>query len=701
MIRCWLSLALFIFSATILQAQHADAERKNRAKQLFYEAQYAEAVELLSASKRLLQKDEESRFLAGICYYHLNKLEEAEKSFSSLLKDNKPAFAEVHLLLGKTYHARHEFDKVAHHYKEYLKLIKKDDPSRRLIVEDLRRIANGLHIQFREQKIVVENLGPGINTAADEFAPVLSPNYREKLYFSSIGYRAEATENNPIFSDIYQCSLDGGAWTSVSPLDNINYSETHEVLLDFNRTGSAMFYFKGNTLDKGEIMVDTFRTQDGRNSFSPFTGPLYAMSGDGTPYFANDTTLLFSSNRPGGYGGQDIYKSTLINGYWSKPENLGPEVNSGFDEISPFLSVNGKVLYYSSNDSQKSIGGFDIFKSTYENDEWTTPYNVGIPVNSAGDDAYFRLADDGYTAFFSSSRKDGIGKRDIYVAYFQDYQEEQNVPQPVSTPIIAQEEQQPKSEYEITREVASTPIEQMAETESLESLAIFFKEEQDLLNKNNKKVLDKIAAKHQEVPGMQIVITGFSNKDKRIGSRLFKAIKHSEQAKQYLIDHGVATEEIFIRSADLVQFVKKEKEEANAYSKLIFSLVNMQEPNEGLTKFVNIKSNSTAATDYNKVLSDRLFYKVQIASVQKPYLDKRFTQYPDAMMEKSTVEGYYRCTLGLFQNYQDANELKETLRASGYQSAFVVPYLYGIRLEKKEVRQYTEKFPDLEKYLRG
>ncbi len=126
--------------------------------------------------------------------------------------------------------------------------------------------------------------------------------------------------------------------------------------------------------------------------------------------------LYFVSDRPGGYGGRDIYRIVkLPNGEWSEPQNMGPGINTPHDEDSPFIAVNNKTLYFSSN-GPKSMGGFDVFVSFLDEDnmKWSTPANLGYPINSTGDDIFYTTTIDGLRGYLSSFRKDGFGEKDIY-----------------------------------------------------------------------------------------------------------------------------------------------------------------------------------------------------------------------------------------------------------------------------------------------
>ncbi len=133
------------------------------------------------------------------------------------------------------------------------------------------------------------------------------------------------------------------------------------------------------------------------------------------PHLANNgSALYFSSNKPGGYGGFDIYVSLFREGRWTKPENLGPEINTSGNEISPFF--NEDQLYFAS-DYHMGLGGYDNFVSQIVNGQWAKATNVGKGINSPSDDYYLIPDTENDRYFVTSNRLGGRGKDDIYVAY--------------------------------------------------------------------------------------------------------------------------------------------------------------------------------------------------------------------------------------------------------------------------------------------
>lgn len=135
----------------------------------------------------------------------------------------------------------------------------------------------------------------------------------------------------------------------------------------------------------------------------------------------NKRRFFFVSDRPGGFGGRDIYvMERKKNGNWTRPKNLGPGINTENDEDSPFIAIDNRTLYYASN-GEKSIEGFDIFKSEMQDDStWIEGMNLGYPFNSTNDDIFYTTTLDGRRGYMTSYRKDGKGEKDIY-EIFNDY----------------------------------------------------------------------------------------------------------------------------------------------------------------------------------------------------------------------------------------------------------------------------------------
>ena len=150
----------------------------------------------------------------------------------------------------------------------------------------------------------------------------------------------------------------------------------------------------------------------GKNINTDYHEPSACYSPDGR-------TMYFVSEKPGGFGKHDIYVSQLDEkGRWGKPENIGSTVNTKYDEDGVFMHPDGKTLYFGSQ-GHESMGGFDVFKTVYDESTqtWGKPINIGYPVNTSDDDVFFVLSASGKHGYYTSVNLNG-GLRDLYMITF-------------------------------------------------------------------------------------------------------------------------------------------------------------------------------------------------------------------------------------------------------------------------------------------
>lgn len=222
-------------------------------------------------------------------------------------------------------------------------------------------------------------------------------------------------------STLFYARLSDGRLAEPVPLTGAVNDDYHESSASFSYSGNLMFFTRSSAKKdrRGKRQLKIFMAEKMEDQWVnirevPFNGNDFstchpAISSDGT-------RLYFSSNRPGGFGGMDIYVSTFRNQAWSTPVNLGPVINSTGNEVFPYISED-EVLYFSSSD-QGGLGRLDIFRSkkVYADSErtWQIKQNLGEPFNSPGDDFGFYINADNSGGLFTSSRNGGKGKDDIY-----------------------------------------------------------------------------------------------------------------------------------------------------------------------------------------------------------------------------------------------------------------------------------------------
>lgn len=276
---------------------------------------------------------------------------------------------------------------------------------------------------------IITNVGPVVNEETNDFSPVLSLD-ESTMFFTSRRLRPDSSnstirdlDTGEWKEDIYvSFKNEEGLWTEPELL-NLN-SDAHDATISVSPDGQTLFIYRDNYGD-GQVMESKLIGET-------WSEPVLLGSDINTPSWethatisADGNTLYFVSDREGGYGKRDIYRCVkLPNGEWSKSLNIGDVLNTQYDEDAPFLTADGKTLYFSSK-GHTSMGGFDIFYSKLgEDGEWGAPVNMGYPLNTVDDDVFFVPMADGRRAYYSSAKDGGYGLKDIYLVDMPDVTDE-------------------------------------------------------------------------------------------------------------------------------------------------------------------------------------------------------------------------------------------------------------------------------------
>ena len=259
----------------------------------------------------------------------------------------------------------------------------------------------------------------GISTEADEYLPLISPD-QEVAFYTRRGTRNELGVIDKKSEDFV---------FSEGSLENFNKGEDMKYPFNQNNNeGGATITIDNKVLyfticsqySSSYNNCDIYYVEKDENNkwsdLKPMKSVNNPKSWESQPSISSDgSTLIFASDRKGGFGGIDLYQVQKDEfGYWGVPQNLGPIINSKDNEKSPFFHVDGETMYYASQQFP-SLGGYDIFISKKgENDKWQKPKNLGFPINSENDELGMFVTTDGKTAYFCSNKLDGIGGWDLY-----------------------------------------------------------------------------------------------------------------------------------------------------------------------------------------------------------------------------------------------------------------------------------------------
>jgi tetratricopeptide (TPR) repeat protein len=364
--------------------------------------------------------DKVLNFNMGVCYYETKRYKHAQKHF---IKTSSAVSLELFRYKANIAHINKKFKKAINYYNAYKIISGKKDLSN----EETNRLIE--KVKFAEialkdrRNVTIHNMGEPINTKYSEYVPLISAD-ESMLFFSS--RRPGSTgglldPNGRPFEDVYVSLKKDNLWTEPKQLPESINTATNDACVGLSPDGQALFIFRTNPdlfsgdLYESRMGLDEWETPQklGSNINSEYTETSASITLD-------DKVLYFSSDRPGGFGGKDIYKVVrLPNGAWSKAINLGPVINTAYDEDAPFIYTDNKTLYFSSTGHQ-NMGGYDIFKSELKKGVWSNPENLKYPINTVRDDIFFVLAANGKVGYYSSSRDGGFGEQDIYKVVLKD-----------------------------------------------------------------------------------------------------------------------------------------------------------------------------------------------------------------------------------------------------------------------------------------
>jgi hypothetical protein len=350
--------------------------------------------------------------------YFLKAIEKINNDYDVFSTNEKGAPADAYYFLGKCYHLNEEIDKAEENYKKFIAFSRKHSNLLPVAKLNLLQCAQARQQMAAPVNVFLSNVGKTINSEFPDYSSIVSLDGSALYFTSSRPWPQHSSEdtrniiNNQYHKDIYVSYQDfDGKWMAPKRLDFCQ-QQRNEVTVAIN-TDESKIYLAMDSIGNGDIYYSDFKQSDlqdigieGVNTSSWETHAV--MSDDRAKFF-------FVSNRKGGFGGRDIYYcDSLGNGKWSSPKNMGPKINTSYDEDSPFITIDKKTLYYSSN-SDKSIGGFDVFKSDlYPGGVWSEGINLGYPFNSTNDDLFYTTTVDGLKGYMTSYRNDGMGEKDIY-----------------------------------------------------------------------------------------------------------------------------------------------------------------------------------------------------------------------------------------------------------------------------------------------
>lgn len=433
-------LFLFINVTSLFTQTNADFKTVfENAQTLSKEGNYYAALPMYFQLHKMDTANANIYYLIGDCYLRARRgkasalpyLERSLLAISS--KYNEDSYEErnapilAYKLLGDAYHIHSMFQKAILSYERYKKELilykRKDDINLKDANRKIEMCKNGIDLMSKPINVKIENMGKNVNSPYGDYSPVLTADQSTMIFTTrrSQSTGGEMLEDGKYFEDIYLSNYDGKNWTVAQSIGKPINTDGNEASVGISPDGQEILIYKDDNGDgniystslNGDVWSEPIKLNSNINS--KHWEPSAFISADGQ-------TIYFTSDRPGGFGGRDIYESKKNpNGEWGKAVNMGALINTEFDEDAPFIHPDGITLFFSSN-GHNTMGGFDIFYSSLSDDgiKWQKPINVGYPINSPDDDVFYVVSPDKTKAYYSSFKEGGLGEKDNYSITFLD-----------------------------------------------------------------------------------------------------------------------------------------------------------------------------------------------------------------------------------------------------------------------------------------
>ncbi len=325
-------------------------------------------------------------------------------------------------MLGQTYQHLNRFDEAIKAYEEYKKMTSKKNAE--LVSHYIETCQNGKELVKYPIELSFENLGKTVNSPYADYLPFITADESTLMFTSrrkeTTGRQAEEDGLYP--SDILVTSVVNNAWQKPKSIGSKINTPLDEEIVGLSPDGNIVTIY----IDRIDSLGNIYIAEKEKNLFKKMVVPSEEINAGfesaGSASISKDGyVLFFASERPGGSGGRDIYMSKrLPNGLWGVPRSLGNVINTPYHEDFPQLSPDGKTLYFSSQ-GHSSMGGFDVFKSIWDefDNVWSTPVNIGYPLNTSEDNYNISFTRDNRIAYVTALRPEGLGDWDIYRVKFK------------------------------------------------------------------------------------------------------------------------------------------------------------------------------------------------------------------------------------------------------------------------------------------
>lgn len=415
----FLLIWLLIVSCSTSKNANGQQSVSKKAQSLFNEGlkfqsygEYEQAINLFKQSIKKAPKFLNAYDALANTYQKNNQLINSKNTYLKLLSLKSDHFFGLYEL-GNIYFDLGNLDSSEFYYRRFLRMNSSNDKYAQNAQLNLRNINFSRDAFKNPVNVNPVNMGSSINSKDQEYSPAFAIDEKTIYITKRMGNLSDNRPNE----DLYFAELNDKSWDKVKDIGPPINTIENEGAFSISSDGNYIF-FTSCSRNGGKGQCDIWLTSKKNNRWDEpknLQSPINTKYWESQPSISSDGRMLyFSSDRPGGYGGTDIWVSEFSNSGWSAPKNLGPTVNTSKDEQFPFIHSDNRTLYFSSN-GHPGLGKSDLYLTRKDVKlNWETPINMGYPINSRGQDWNLVVARDGKTAYFSSDQLKGFGGLDIY-----------------------------------------------------------------------------------------------------------------------------------------------------------------------------------------------------------------------------------------------------------------------------------------------
>ena len=430
-----LFLALLFSSLTIMAQDENEPIKKTdqkAAEQKILNGNYEEALDDFLSLHVEEPENDKYTYNIAVCYLNINGNKSKAVPYLEKLVRHEKHDPNVEYLLGRAYHYANRFDDAIVYFAKFKASAKGTKENIGAVDQQLQYCLNAKELMKFPSNVKFESMGYNVNSEynehysfipADESFVVFNTNRPEKNSYKE--------ENGEYKNSIYVSEVTDGEYQKAYLIGApICKGNTGEEVIGLSANGKTLLLLIKDNKGLGNIYISE------KDENGVFKKPIMLdkninSSSDeiAASLSAEGDQIYFASNRPGGFGGIDLYVSKKQpTGTWSLPTNLGAAINTNLDEDFPNIAPDGKTLFFSSK-GHTSMGGYDIFKANFdeESQKWENAKNIGYPVNTTGDDMNFRASTNERYGYISAIRNGGMGDYDIYRVVFNEVDPELTV----------------------------------------------------------------------------------------------------------------------------------------------------------------------------------------------------------------------------------------------------------------------------------